>query len=92
MLSKIMDEKLKEIINKKINEVLENTNEIQSIIQSLKVLSADQNSFAYGIIIGRLYNSFHYQCRRILKRNPTDEEFSEFLEILKKQESKFLNF
>ncbi|MDX1533635.1 MAG: hypothetical protein R3230_05475 [Nitrosopumilaceae archaeon] len=87
-----MDEKLKEIINKKINEVLENTNEIQSIIQSLKVLSADQNSFAYGIIIGRLYNSFHYQCRRILKRNPTDEEFSEFLEILKKQESKFLNF
>ena len=91
MLSKIMDEKLKEIINKKINEVLENTNEIQSIIQSLKVLSADQNSFAYGIIIGRLYNSFHYQCRRILKRNPTDEEFSEFLEILKKQESKFLN-
>ena len=86
-----MDEKLKEIINQKINEVLENTNEIQSIIQSLKVLSTDQNSFAYGIIIGRLYNSFHYQCRRILKRNPTDEEFSEFLEILKKQESKFLS-
>ena len=86
-----MDDKLSETINQKINEVFENINEIQTIIESLKVLSADKNSLAYGIVIGRLYNSFHYQCRRILKRDPTKEEFSEFVEILKSQESKFLN-
>jgi len=86
-----MDEKLLQTINQKINEVFENTNEIQTIVESLKVLSSDKNSLAYGIVIGRLYNSFHYQCRRILKRDPTQEEFSEFVEILKTQESKFCN-
>lgn len=86
-----MDEKLLETINQKINEVFENVNEIKTIIESLKILSSDKNSFAYGIVIGRLYNSFHYQCRRILKRNPTQEEFNEFIELLKKHESKFLN-
>ncbi len=86
-----MDEKLLKTINQKIDEVFENANEIKTIIESLKILSSDKNSFAYGIVIGRLYNSFHYQCRRILKRNPTNEEFQEFVELLKKHESKFLN-
>ncbi len=86
-----MDEKLLEIINQKINQVFEKENEIKTIIESLKILSSDKNSFAYGIVIGRLYNSFHYQCRRILKRNPTQEEFEEFIELLKKHEEKFLN-
>jgi len=44
-------------------------------------------SFTYGIVIGRLYNSFCYQCRRILNRNPTKEEFSEFLDFLKQKET-----
>lgn len=86
-----MDEKLLEIINQKINQVFEKENEIKTIIESLKILSSDKNSFAYGIVIGRLYNSFHYQCRRILKRNPTQEEFEEFIKLLKKHEEKFLN-
>ena len=86
-----MDETLSEIINQKICEVFENTNEIQIIVESLKELSSDQNSFAYGIVVGRLYNSFHYQCRRVLKRDPTKEEFTEFVKILKSYESKFLN-
>ncbi len=86
-----MDEKLLKTVNQKIDEVFENANEIKTIIESLKILSSDKNSFAYGIVIGRLYNSFHYQCRRILKRNPTNEEFQEFVELLKKHESKFLN-
>ena len=86
-----MDEKLSEIINQKIRQVFENTDEIQTIIESLKELSSDQNSFAYGIVVGRLYNSFHYQCRRILKRDPTKEEFTEFVDMLKSYESKFLN-
>ncbi len=86
-----MDEKLLKTVNQKIDEVFENANEIKTIIESLKILSSDKNSFAYGIVIGRLYNSFHYQCRRILKRNPTNEEFQEFVELLRKHESKFLN-
>ena len=86
-----MDEKLSEIINQKIREVFENTDEIQTIIESLKELSSDQHSFAYGIVVGRLYNSFHYQCRRILKHDPTKEEFTEFVDMLKSYESKFLN-
>ncbi len=85
-----MDEKLQKIIDQKINSTFEKRDEIQEIIHSLEDLSTSKNSFALGIIIGRLYNSFYYQCRRILKRDPTEQEFSEFLEILKKRKSEFL--
>ena len=85
-----MDEKLLQVINQKINQVFESTDEIKTILESLDELSSDKNSFAFGIVIGRLYNSFYYQSRRILKRDPTKEEFSEFVELLKKYESKFL--
>lgn len=40
-------------------------------------------AFARGVAAGRLYNSFHYQTRRILKRDPTDEEFDEFVRIVR---------
>lgn len=82
-----MDEKLREIIIQKINETLSNVDEIKNIINSLEELPVQTNAFSYGIIIGRLYNSFYYQCRRILKRNPTKKEFSEFLEIIKQKEA-----
>lgn len=85
-----MDEKLIEIIEQKIKETFTRTDKISKIIKSLEELSKKKDSFAYGIIIGRLYNSFHYQCRRILKRNPTPEEFSEFLEILKQRQKEFI--
>ena len=85
-----MDEKLQEIIEKKINETLSSKDEISQIINSLDALSTNKDSFAYGIVIGRLYNSFYYQCRRVLKRNPTNQEFTEFIELLKKQQSEFL--
>jgi len=86
-----MNEKLLEKMNQKISETFENTNEIKIILESLTELSSDNNSFAYGLVIGRLYNSFHYQCRRILKRGPTNEEFLEFLEILKNHQSGFVS-
>jgi len=86
-----MNEKLLEKMNQKITETFENTNEIKIILESLKELASDDNSFAYGLVIGRLYNSFHYQCRRILKRDPTNDEFLEFLEILKNHQSEFLS-
>ncbi|HSD05345.1 MAG TPA: hypothetical protein VLB45_06310 [Nitrosopumilaceae archaeon] len=82
-----MDPKLEEKINQKIKEVAENSDEIFKIINSLEKLRTHSDSFGYGIVIGRLYNSFYYQCRRILKRNPTEEEFMEFLSILNKRQT-----
>lgn len=82
-----MDDKLHEVIEKKIDAVLTKTDEIKKIISSLDEISTNSDDFSVGIIIGRLYNSFYYQSRRILQRDPTDEEFSEFLEILKLRQS-----
>jgi len=85
-----MDEKLREVIEKKIDAVFAKTDEIKKIIESFDELATKKDAFSSGIIIGRLYNSFYYQCRRLLQRNPTEQEFSEFLEILKKRQSEFL--
>lgn len=86
-----MNPQVEEKINQKINEVAEKSDEISKIIDSLKKLGSHSDSFGYGIAIGRIYNSFYYQCRRILKRNPTSEEFSEFLDILNKRQKEILN-
>lgn len=86
-----MNSQLKEKVNQKIKEVAEKSDEIFKIINSLDELRTHSDSFAYGIAIGRLYNSFYYQCRRILKRNPTDDEFSEFLNILHKRQKEILD-
>jgi preprotein translocase subunit Sss1 len=86
-----MDKKLEEKINQKINELEENTNEIYKIINSLDKMRIHSDSFGYGIVIGRIYNSFYYQCRRILKRDPSNEEFLEFLEILNKNQVRILD-
>ena len=85
-----MEEKLREKIFQKIDETIKAESEISSIVELFKSLSTNNNSLAFGIALGRLYNSFYYQCRRILKRDPTDEEFSEFIKILKDKESELL--
>jgi len=85
-MNKIIQEKIKQ----KINQSTEHHDEILKLVVNLEDSSNNQNSFSYGIVIGRLYNSFYYQCRRILKRNPTEEEFLEFLEILKQHKSEIL--
>jgi hypothetical protein len=85
-----MDEKLREVIEKKIDAVFARTDEIKKIIESLDELATKTDAFSSGIIIGMLYNSFYYQCRRVLQRDPKEQEFSEFLEILKKRQSEFL--
>ncbi len=85
-----MEEKLKKIILEKINDAISNVEEIQDLSTSLEKLSTDTNSFSYGIVIGKLYNSFYYQCRRILKRSPTEQEFLEFLEIVKQKEKEII--
>jgi len=89
-----VDEKIKSVIEKKINDSLLDSDTISTLSNSFENLSKSKRDFCYGIIIGRLYNSFHYQTRRILQRSPTDEEFSEFLKMIQQYEDDFqkLNF
>lgn len=78
-----MDARVRKAVLGKIDEAIGNTSEVARIKQSLSNIPVqNMNDFAFGIAIGRIYNSFHYQTRRILKRNATQEEFAEFLEIL----------
>ncbi|MFQ5941387.1 MAG: hypothetical protein ACE5KA_06800 [Nitrososphaerales archaeon] len=80
-----MDERLRGIISAKINDVVNKSDEIVMITGTLKKLIDNEEQTAFGIALGRVYNAFHYQTRRILKRNATEEEFNEFVEILSKR-------
>ena len=84
-----MDEKIQKILEEKIHESMNGLNEITTLVNSLEQ-TKNPNVFGHGIIIGRLYNSFYYQSRRILKRNPTEQEFSEFIQLLKEHENELL--
>lgn len=77
-----MDEALKEKIRQKILETKSNKSEIREISKQLQGID-DSESFMLGIVVGRIYNSFYYQTRRILGREPTDVEFQEFLDMIK---------
>ena len=77
-----MDEKIQKVLEEKIRESTSRINEITLLVHSLGEQIVDTDEFGRGIIIGRLYNSFYYQSRRILKRNPTEQEFSEFVKLL----------
>ena len=82
-----MDEKIRKIISEKVDDILGKNEEITKIISSMD--SLDSESLRYGILIGRLYNSFYYQHRRVLSRNPTTDEFLEFLEFVKLNQKNF---
>ena len=84
-----MDERIQKIMEEKIHESSSRRNEISTLVRSLGQVK-NPNVFGQGIIIGRLYNSFYYQSRRILKRNPTEQEFSEFIELVRDHENEFL--
>ena len=82
-----LDDRVKEAVLAKIQETISSTDEISKIQQMLlyHISVTSLEDFAFGIAIGRIYNSFHYQTRRTLKRNATKEEFAEFLELLAKR-------
>lgn len=83
-----MDARVKKAVLEKIGETVSNVDEISEILQGLGHIPVEsKDDFALGIAIGRIYNSFHYQTRRALKRNATEEEFAEFLHILAKRAS-----
>lgn len=86
-----VDKRLEEKINEKIEETLASMSEVHHIAESLDKLALGSAQFKYGIIIGRLYNSFHYQSRRILKRDPTPEEFEEFTQMLRSRQDEILS-
>ena len=85
-----MDEILKNKIEEKIQETISNKNEIKQILSSLSNID-NSKSFVLGIIVGRVYNAFYYQSKRILNREPTKEEFQEFIEFVKSKKSIFEN-
>ena len=81
-----MDEILLNKIEQKIQETISNKDEIKQLIQSLSNID-DSKSFALGIVVGRIYNAFYYQSKRLLNREPTKEEFNDFLEFIKTKKS-----
>ena len=88
-----MDARVRKAVLAKIQETISSTDEISKIQQMLlcHVPVTSLDDFAFGIAIGRIYNSFHYQTRRTLKRNATKEEFAEFLDILAKRANAIKN-
>ena len=62
-----MDEILLKKMEQKIQDTISNKDEIKQLIQFLSNID-DSKSFALGIIVGRLYNSFYYQSKRILQQ------------------------
>ena len=85
-----MNKKLYEKIQQKIEETISNKDEIKQIFQTLSGIE-NSKEFTFGILIGRLYNSFYYQSKRILNREPTKEEFDDFLEIIRKRKPELEN-
>ena len=85
-----MDEKIQKVLEEKIHESTSKINEITALVNSFGQME-NPNVFGCGIIIGRLYNSFYYQSRRILNRSPTDDEFYEFVKLLKEHKNELEN-
>jgi len=85
-----MDKILMEKIKQKIQDSISNKEEIRQLIQLLSNID-DSKSFALGVIVGRIYNAFYYQTKRILNREPTPSEFTEFLEFIKSKKSELMD-
>lgn len=85
-----MDEILLGKMEQKIRETISNKDEIKEIIQLLSNID-DSKSFALGVVVGRIYNAFYYQSKRILNREPTKDEFQEFLKFVKNNKSDLEN-
>ncbi|MDC6463165.1 hypothetical protein PQY74_00870 [Nitrosopumilus sp.] len=76
-----MDDLLLQKIEQKIQDSISNQDDIKELIKLLSTLDSSK-SFALGIVVGRLYNTFFYQTKRILKRDPTKKEFEDFLKFI----------
>ena len=85
-----MDEILLKKIEQKVQDTISNKDDVKHLIQSLSSVD-DSQSFVLGIVVGRIYNAFYYHTKRMFDREPTADEFQEFLEFVKKRKSDFKN-
>ena len=85
-----MDKKIEEKLNEKITETFSKKEELKNLLFYLDVEKDQKSIFSFGFLIGRLYNSFYYQTRRILNRDPTQQEFDEFSIFLKENANKLI--
>ena len=69
-------------MEQKIQDVISNKDEIKQLHQLFSNVD-NSKSFFLGIVVGRIYNAFYYQSKRILNREPTKQEFEEFLKFVK---------
>jgi hypothetical protein len=81
-----MDEILLKKMEQKIQDAISNKDEIKQLLQLFSNVD-NSKSFVLGIVVGRIYNAFYYQSKRILNREPTKQEFEEFLEFVKNKKS-----
>ena len=81
-----MDEKLLKKIEQKIQDIIYDKEHVE-YLSKLISSNRDSQAFVFGIIVGRLYNSFFYQSKRILNREPTEHEIQEFLKIVESKKS-----
>ena len=81
-----MDDILLKKIEQKIQDSISNKDDIKELIKLLSTID-DSKSFALGLVVGRLYNTFFYQTKRILKRDPTKQEFEDFLKFIENKKS-----
>jgi hypothetical protein len=81
-----MDEVLLKKIEQKIHDSISNKDDIKELIKLLSTID-NSKSFALGIVVGRLYNTFFYQSKRILQRDPTKQEFEDFLKFIENKKS-----
>ena len=85
-----MDEIVLKKIEQKIQDSITSKDDIKELIKLLSSID-DSKSFALGIVVGRLYNTFFYQSKRILKRDPTKQEFEDFLKFIENKKSDLEN-
>ena len=81
-----MDKILLKKMEQKIQDVISNKDEIKQLLQLFSNID-NSKSFVLGIVVGRIYNGFYYQSKRIVNREPTKQEFEEFLEFVKNKKS-----
>ena len=76
-----MDEAIRGKLEEKIAETFLQKDVIMALAESLSGTEC-KDSFVRGVVLGRLYNSFYYQTRRIFGRNPTEAEIKDFINLL----------
>jgi hypothetical protein len=85
-----VNEVLLKKLEQKIQDTISNKDDLGELIKLLSNID-DSKSFALGVVVGRIYNAFFYQSKRILDREPTKNEFKEFLEFIKNKKSDLEN-